>query len=211
MKRLISVLLVLAMALALTGAAMAECKFEHNDMACFKCDANAYTAAKDSKKTGSVVQKNSVARVICTKGKFVKLRVNEMEKIDRWFKAADLKKAAKDAFTNVVWAKGGKGMSSRDGESITLPELSGVYVKVSGHTNLRRTPSLHCKSQAVVEKCDLLKMTGRFCSDTRGVLWIQVRYDCKNLWLSRNFVACDAYAVMKFYDKDGKRIFPFDE
>jgi hypothetical protein len=136
-----------------------------------------------------------------------------MSKIDKWFKAADLKSAAKDKrYTLVIWAKGGKGMSTRLwGIPIFTNEyIKNCYVKASGHTNLRKTPSLNCKSQAVVEKCDLLKLTGRFAADDRFVTWYEVCYKGKKLWLSANYIMrssrTDDY---KFFDKDGNRINPY--
>jgi hypothetical protein len=212
MKKFLSMLLVLTMVLAIAGGAMAACKFKKGDWVEFKCDANAYNAAKSSKKTNNVVQKGSHAQVMCVSGDYVKLRVNEASKIDKWFKASDLKSAKKEnKWTWVVWAKGGKGMSTRDWSLpiYTNPYLKNCYVKASGHTNLRKTPSLHCKSQAVVEKCALLKLTGRIAMDDRMVLWYEVCYKGKKLWLSTNFVMRSSLGGVKFFDKDGKRIDPY--
>jgi hypothetical protein len=145
--------------------------------------------------------------VRCVSGKFVKLRVNRVSKKEMWFKACDLKDT-KRVFINVVWAKGGKGMSTKSGAIIDFSELyKGLYVKVSGHTNLRKTPSLHCKSQAVVEKCTLLKLTGRIGEDDRDVIWFEVCYKGKKLWISWNFVMKGSGWAVKFYDKNGKRVF----
>jgi hypothetical protein len=188
---------------------MAAAKFELYKMVEFKCDSNAYSAAKASKKTNNVVGKGSVAQVRCVSGKYVKLRVNRASKKEMWFKACDLKNTNK-IYINVVWVKGGKGMSSRDWTAPikTYDFAKGKYVKVSGHTNLRKTPSLHCKSQAVVEKCTLLKATGRWASDDRGVNWEEVCYKGKKLWVSDNFLYMETeYYEPKYYDKDGKRIY----
>ena len=210
MKKFLSMLLVLTMVLAVAGGAMAACKFKKGDWVEFKCDANAYNAAKSSKKTNNVVQKGSVAQVRCVSGKFVKLRVNRVSKKEMWFKACDLKDT-KRVFINVVWAKGGKGMSTKSGAIIDFSELyKGLYVKVSGHTNLRKTPSLHCKSQATLEKCALLKLTGRYAFDDRGVSWFEVCYKGKKLWLSGNNVMRNSLGGIKFFDKNGKRVYPFD-
>ena len=46
MKKFLSMLLVLTMVLAVAGGAMAACKFKKGDWVEFKCDANAYNAAK---------------------------------------------------------------------------------------------------------------------------------------------------------------------
>jgi hypothetical protein len=209
LKKLISVLLVLTMVLAIAGSAMAATKFTLYKMVEFKCDSSAYNAAKASKKTNNVVAKGSVAQVRCVSGKFVKLRVNRASKKEMWFKACDLKNTDKTGI-KVVWAKGGRGMSSRNWSQkiFTLESVEGFYVKVSGHTNLRKTPSLHCKSQAVVEKCTLLKATGRWASDDRGVNWEEVCYKGKKLWVSDNFLYMESdFYEPKYYDKDGKRIY----
>jgi len=206
MKKFVSALLVLTMVLAVAGSAMAAAKFELYKMVEFKCDSNAYTAAKASKKTNNVVQKGSVAQVRCVSGKYVKLRVNQAAKTEKWFKACDLKKTNATRI-HVVWAKGGKGMSTKKGGIDDFSYLyKGLYVKVSGHTNLRKTPSLHCKSQAVVEKCALLKLTGRVGGDDREVQWFEVCYEGKKLWISWNFVMKDSEWAVKFFDKNGKRV-----
>ena len=213
MKKFLSVLLVLTMVLAIAGSAMAGCKFEKNDWVKFKCDSNAYNAAKSSKKTNNVVAKGSVAQVKGVCGKYVKLRVNVASKIDKWFKACDLKDAAYyEEFTQVVWAKGGKGMSTRNWDYPIVPDenLKNLYVKTSGHTNLRKTPSLHCKSQATLEKCVLLKLTGNIARDNRGYDWYEVCYKGKKLWLSENNIQKSTYNNgLRFFNKDGKRINPF--
>ena len=69
MKKFLSMLLVLTMVLAIAGGAMAACKFKKGDWVEFKCDSNAYDAAKSSKKTNNVVAKGSVAQVRCVSGK----------------------------------------------------------------------------------------------------------------------------------------------
>ena len=211
MKKFLSMLLVLTMVLAIAGGAMAACKFKKGDWIQFKCDSNAYNAAKSSKKTNNVVAKDSLAQVMCVSGDYVKVRVNVASKIDKWFKACDLKKAPNDiaGITWVVWAKGGKGMSTRDWSyKISYwKEIAGLYVKSSGHTNLRKTPSLNCKSQATFEKCELLKLTGNRALDNRGVLWFEVCYKGKKLWLSWNNIQKSTYTHMvRYFDKDGKRV-----
>jgi len=213
MKKFLSVLLVLTMVLAIAGSAMAACKFEKGDWVEFKRDANAYNAAKSSKKTNNVVAKGSHAQVKGVCGNYVKVRVNEASKIDKWFKAADLKTAPKDnRWTWVIWAKGGKGMSTRLwGIPITTNNyIKNCYVKTSGHANLRKTPSLNCKSQATLEKCVMLKLTGRIGIDDRIVSWYEVCYKGKKLWLSwHNIQKSTVTKLARFFDKDGNRIDPY--
>ncbi len=195
MKKLVSMLLVLSMVLTLAGTAFA---LEKDDYVEFKCNSAAYTAPKASKKTSNVVMKHSIARVRCVSGKYVKLRVNEDSKIDRWFKSCDVKAVDSDV-TFVVWAKGGKGMSFKDGKILTDKDILKGNIKVTGHANLRKTPSLHKKSQGVVNKGKSLKLTGRFAADNRKVIWLEVCYKGKKLWISQPFVDLSEEEIIALY------------
>lgn len=75
MKKLVAALLVLTMVLALTGTAMAGCKFKAGTWIKFIKNAYAYDAAKDSKKTSVVVRKGSRALVLEVKGSFAKIQL----------------------------------------------------------------------------------------------------------------------------------------
>lgn len=75
MKKLVAALLVLTMVLALTGTAMAGCKFKAGTWIKFIKNAYAYDAAKDSKKTSVVVRKGSRAVVLEVKGSFAKIQL----------------------------------------------------------------------------------------------------------------------------------------
>ena len=198
MKKLISMLLVLSVVLALAGTALAACDFEKGQYVVFKCDSAAYNAAKADKKTNNVVLKGSVAEVRCTSGSYVKLLVNRVSNIEKWFKACDLKVADTDIIL-VLWAKGGKGMSFKAGKILTDKRLLKGTVKVTGHTNLRMTPSLHRKSQGVVEKDKCLKLTGRFAADNRKVIWVEVKEKCKKYWISQPFTNLSDDTVLLLY------------
>ena len=116
-----------------------------------------------------------------------------------------------EGYERVVWAKGGKGMSSKGRVYTDDKHLKGKYVKVSGHTNLRKTPSLRCKSQAVVEKCTMLKLTGRTGFDNRNCEWFEVCYKGKKLWLSMWYIKVKADGVaIQLYDKDGNKVDYYD-
>ena len=210
MKKFVAAMLVLAMVLALAGTALAACDIKAGMWVEFKKDSAAYTAAKSGKKTPSEVQKGSTA--LCDKvcGDYARLIVNEKASTTRWFKVADLKQAsAERSFTHVVWAKGGKGMSTARKSLVdSVPQIKGFYVKVSGHTNLRKTSGMHCKSQGVVEKGELLKLTGKVGFDDRDAMWVEVCYKGKKLWLSTYFVKTRADGRFKYYDKDGKCVEP---
>ena len=187
MKKFIAALLALTMMLSLASVAMAACDIKAGMWVEFKRDSAAYTAASSSKKTASEVRKGSTAKCVAVCGKYAKLEVNKTAGTCRWFKTCDLKES-EYSVTLVVWAKGGKGMSTcLPGSIDTLPEIKGFYVKVSGHTNLRKNPGMKFKSQGVVEKCDKLKMTGYVGMDNRPVLWLEVCKGGKKLWLSEAF------------------------
>ena len=192
MKKFVSVLLVLTMVLALAGTAMAACKIEKGWVV-FTKDANSYNAARASKKTNNVVQKGSIAWCDRVCGDYARLIVNEKEQTKRWFKCSALKNV-EEGVTYVVWAKGGRKMSESEDKITWIEGIKGLYVKVIGHTNLRKNPGLECKSQGVVEKCDLLKVTGYIGRDDRlhgysGMYnWIQVCKKGKKLWVDTSFV-----------------------
>ena len=208
MKKFVSVLLVLTMVLAVTATAVAACNIKAGMWVEFKKDSPAYTAAKSSKKTNNVVAKGSFAQCDKVCGKYARLIVNSDSDIKRWFKTEDLKQAPEEGIERVVWAKGGKGMSSKGYVYSSDKHLKGKYVKVSGHTNLRKNPGMKCKSQGVVKKGDLLKLTGRVGLDDRGVLWAEICKSGKKLWLSMYFIKCRADGRFKYYDKNGKCVEP---
>ena len=206
MKKNVSVLLVLTMVLAVASAAVAACNIKAGMWVEFKKDSPAFTEAKSSKETNNVVAKGSRAQCDKVCGKYARLIVNRAGNIKRWFKAVDLKQASVET-ERVIWAKGGKGMSSKTEISYADKHLKGKYVKVSGHTNLRKSPSLHCASQGVVEKGKMLKLTGRTGFDDRHCLWFEVCYKGKKLWLSWNNIQKSTYTrSVRYFDKDGKRV-----
>ena len=216
MKKFVSMLLVLTMVLALAGTAMAASKINKETWVIFAKDANAYTAARNSKKTNSVVQKGSVAWCDKVCGDFARVIVNEAENTKCWFQFSTLeeyKEVNEDTSTYVVWAKGGHGMST----SVSIRKISGVKglkVKVTGHTNLRKDPGMECKSQGVVEKCALLKVTGYVGRDDRindyidrAFNWIQVCHKGHRVWVSANFVKMSTIKYnryVKLYNDKGE-------
>ena len=64
MKKFVAILLVLTMVLAVTGSALASCKFAKGDLAELKRDASSYSEAKSSKKTKNVAKEGSVVEVV---------------------------------------------------------------------------------------------------------------------------------------------------
>lgn len=192
MKKFISALLVLTMVLALASTAMAVGKGPVE----FIRNAHTYSAPKNSKKNVSAVKAGSQA--LCDKicGSFARVIVSKSND-KRWFKKSALEQVDEEDFNwNVVWAKGGKDMSLVDMKKTKLLGLSGK-VKVTGHTNLRKQPSLECKSQGVVESGKCLKLTGYVGMDDRGVVWYEVCYRGQKLWLSDNFAKLPNATIKK--------------
>ena len=186
MKKFVSMLLVLSMVLALCGTAFATAKAGY--YVYFKCDTNAYTAAKSSAKTKSVAAKGSYGYCDKICGKYARVIVNASANTKVWFKKCDLNVTDVEAIT-VVWAKGGKGMSTcRKWTIETNKRLFKGKIKVTGHTNLRKNCGMKFKSQGVVEKCDKLKLTGRYGYDDRGIAWLEVCYKGQKLWISSVYV-----------------------
>ena len=207
MKKAVSMLLVLTMVLALAGTAMAACKIEKGWVV-FTKDANAYNAARESKKTNNVVREGSMARCDKVCGNFARLIVNENEQTKRWFKCSALKNV-EEGITYVVWSRGGKDMSASEGEIIKIKDIKGLRVKITGHTNLRKNPGMECKSQGVVEKGTLLKLNGYTGIDNVDVFWFGVCYKGKKLFVCSDFLKHCSDMALKLYDKDGNRVYPF--
>ena len=188
MKKFAAALLVLTMVLALASTAMAATKFAKDDWVVLKKNSTAYTAAKSSKATKNVAEKGSVAKVVKERGKFVKVIVNKKAGTTVYFKKSNLVPYTdkKDPYILVFWAKGGRGMSSDiDWIDDYMPEMT--KVKITGRTNLRKTPGLESKSQGVVKKGDVLKFKGKMGYDDRGVGWFKVSKNGKILWVSSHF------------------------
>ena len=136
-KRIVATLLVLTMVLALTGSAMASCKFKVNDFVKFVKNSNCYEDHKSSTKWDdpeTIIRKGSTARVMGTKGSWVALQItyaykgdskygNAVSEVDgeKWYYWAcwvkeDVLKATKKEEINVTFANGGVGMSKQVSE-----------------------------------------------------------------------------------------------
>ena len=100
MKKRIAALIVLALALALTGAAltltgaaMAACQFGLGDHLKFVRNTHVYSGPRERNKTDTVIHRGSWARVICTRGsRWVKMQLNYLDESKTgWFRVGDLK------------------------------------------------------------------------------------------------------------------------
>ena len=198
MKKFVAMLLVLSMVMVLACTALAESKLV-DSYVLFTADSNAYTAAKSSKKTASVAAKGSVGWCVKVCGKYAKVCVNVKGGTFAWFKKCNLEAVKADGVL-VVWAKGGKGMSTCRKNTIgTNKALFNGKIKVTGHTNLRKNPGMKFKSQGVVEKCDMLKLTGRYGYDDRGVAWLEICKKGTKLWVSSMYVALTDAQLLFLY------------
>ncbi len=129
MKKLVAALLVLTMVLALTGSAMAGCKFSIHQYVKFNKNAYAYTEPKNSKKTNdpaTIVSKGSIGCVEGISGNWVRVRLTPYGTGGNftcpdygtcwtaWFKSGDLKASKAAALTSDVlvrFSNGGVGLS----------------------------------------------------------------------------------------------------
>ena len=134
MKKLVAALLVLTLVLALTGSAMAGCKYKMGDFVKFVKNSNCYEDRKSSTKWDdpeTIIRKGSVAVVMEQVGSWVSLQITPafadskygntyVEDADgvKWYFYAcwvkeDVLKATKKQEINVTFANGGVGMSKQ--------------------------------------------------------------------------------------------------
>lgn len=151
MKKLVAALLVLTMVLALTGTAMAGCKFKIHQYVKFTKNASAYTEPKSSKKTDdpeTIVSKGSVGCVEGVQGDWVLVRLTPYGVKGNfvcpdfgpcycgWFKSDVLKGSLPVAGTIdgilVRFSNGGVGLSI----PALLDEEGFYYFKDSGDTRI---------------------------------------------------------------------------
>lgn len=185
MKKLFAAVLALALVLALTAPAMAAAKIKAGDYVELKRDATAYSAAKNSKATKNVAMKGSIAQVTKVSGKFAKVVVNPSSNKTVYFKTSDLKISTSGASYIIVgWIKGGDGMSKAvDGSKMSY-EPEKKKVKVTQTISLRKGYSLSHKTAGTVKKGKVLKYRGYVGFDDRGIMWFNVSYKNKSLWIS---------------------------
>ena len=213
MKKLVAVLLVLTLALALTGTAMAACKFKEGDHLKFTKNTNVYSAPRDRSKTDTIIHKGSWAKVICTSGsKWVKLQLNFMDKSKTgWFRIdnlkviSDPKKYWKDVnFKNpeggviadfgtvdiyVTYSKLGKGMSSETAHYYIDDVTPDCYdhVKADATVWMHKVAALQKKVVPALHKGDKVKYRFRVGIDNRGIWFYGIRRNGKDLWVSAQY------------------------
>lgn len=179
-KRIVATLLVLTLALALTGgSAMASCKFKVNDFVKFVKNSNCYENHKASSKWDdpeTIIRKGSVARVMGTKGSWVALQITyaytdskygntsyEAEDGVKWYYWAcwvkeDALKATDKKEINVTFSNGGVGMSKPVSQILddtgSYADRTSTYTiaesVLAGKTRLSPDCDKHVKAKAKV-------------------------------------------------------------
>ena len=213
MKKRVAALLVLAMVLALTGSAMAACKFKVGDHLKFTRNTNVYSAPRDRNKTDTIISKDSWAKVICTSGsKWVKLQLNFLDKNKTgWFKVDNMKlisdpnKYWKDVnFRNpegdviadfgmvdicVTYSKLGKGLSSETAHYYIDDVTPNCYdhVKADATVWMHKVAALQKRIVPALHKGDKVKYRFRVGIDNRGIWFYGIRKNGKDLWVSAQY------------------------
>ena len=210
MKKLVAALLVLTMVLALTGSAMAGCKFSIHQYVKFNKNAYAYTEPKNSKKTNdpaTIVSKGSIGAVEGISGDWVLVRLtpygtggnftcptNGLTCWTGWFKAGDLKASKAAALTADVlvrFSNGGVGLSKplykdyyKDEGAYRISDNCYKHVKATSKVWLHYTPSLSNSYGKALKKDQKVKYRRVWSLDDRIVPFYGVRYEGKCLWVS---------------------------
>lgn len=209
MKRIVSLLLALALMLALTGTAMADCKFKAGDRVEFTRNAALYDDHHNSDKTDTIIRKGSFSVVKSTCGdKWVELYLDPNDLTNtKWFKAGDLKKTDKYAqvragnklwttYVLICYSNGGVGRSgaylgpwadtgewlSEGGYRISVDDCK--HVKVNAKVWLHKEPSLKKSYGKALHKDDKVVYRRQWALDSRVVPFLGVRYEGKCLWVS---------------------------
>jgi len=213
MKKLVAAMLVLTMALALTGTAVAACPFKKGDHLKFTRNANVYSGPYDRNKTDAIVHKGSWAKVICTRGtRWVKMQLNFIDESKTgWFRTDGLKlvsdpnKYWKDVnFKNpegeviadfgkvdiyVTYSKLGKGMSSETAHYYIDDVTPDCYdhVKADATVWMHKVAALQKKIVPALHKGDKVKYRFRVGIDNRGIWFYGIRKNGKDLWVSAQY------------------------
>ncbi len=170
MKKLVAALLVLTMVLALTGSAMAGCKFSIHQYVKFNKNAYAYTEPKNSKKTNdpaTIISKGSIGCVEGVSGDWVRFSNGGV---------GLSKPLYRDAAGNFVYFK--------DEGAYRISDNCYKHVKATAKVWLHYTPSLSNSYGKALVKDQKVKYRRAWSLDERLVPFYGVRYNGKCLWVS---------------------------
>jgi hypothetical protein len=210
MKKLVAALLVLTMVLALTGTAMAGCKFSIHEYVKFTCNAVAYSEPSSRKDTDTIVSKGSIGCVEGVVGNWVRVRLTPYGTDGNftcpdfgtcwtgWFKAGDLKSsvAAVNGDVLVRFSNGGVGLSKpryrdttgfyyfKDEGATRISDDCYRKVKATAKVWLHYTPSLSDSFGKALHKDQKVNYRRRYSFDDRGVMFYGVWKSGKCLWVS---------------------------
>lgn len=208
MKKIVSLILVLT--LALTCTAMAGCKYKVGQFVKFVKNANCYEKPKTSSKWDdpeTIIHKGSVAQVIDVKGSWVAVRLTpamddskggntsyiDENGVKRYFWACWVKDSVlgttKDDYVHVTFSNGGVGMSMpivdiADEGDTRLSADCYKHVKATAKVWMHKTPSLKNNYGKALHKDDVVKYRRMYGFDTRGQLFYGIRYKGNCLWVS---------------------------
>lgn len=208
MKKIVSLILVLT--LALTCTAMAGCKYKVGQFVKFVKNANCYEKPKTSSKWDdpeTIIHKGSVGQVIEVKGSWVAVRLTpamddsksgntsyiDENGVKRYFWACWVKDSVlgttKDDYVHVTFSNGGVGMSMpivdiADEGDTRLSADCYKHVKATAKVWMHKTPSLKNNYGKALHKNDVVKYRRRYGFDTRGQLFYGIKYKGKCLWVS---------------------------
>lgn len=208
MKKIVSLILVLT--LALTCTAMAGCKYKVGQFVKFVKNANCYEKPKTSSKWDdpeTIIHKGSVGQVIEVKGSWVAVRLTpamddsksgntsyiDENGVKRYFWACWVKDSVlgttKDDYVHVTFSNGGVGMSTpivdiADEGDTRLSADCYKHVKATAKVWMHKTPSLKNNYGKALHKNDVVKYRRRYGFDTRGQLFYGIKYKGKCLWVS---------------------------
>ena len=200
MKKFMAALLVLSMLATLCGTAFAE-KFTKEEAAYgvfvkFIHSARGYDKPDLKSKSDIIIKHGSIGLLVEVKGdNWAKVVVTDgtmnakgREK-DLWVNTNNLKRVRKQksAYIRCIFGSGGDDLSVRD-THIVLEALTGKRITTTGKVNLRKYGSLQGKSQGVVPKDTKLTCTGVVASDSRLVVFFQVKYNGKKYYVSAEYI-----------------------
>ena len=207
MKKIVSVILVLM--LALTGTAMAGCKYKVGEYYRFVKNANCYSEPNSGSKWDdpeTIIHKGSVARVIDVKGSWVAVQLTpavddirggntatDEYGTTRYFWGCWVKDSVlgntKDDYIHVTFSNGGVGMSLPlvdipDSGETRLSDDCYKHVKATAKVWMHKTASLKDNYGKALHKDDVVKYRRMYGADTRGQVFYGIRYKGKCLWVS---------------------------
>ncbi len=213
--RLVAALLVLSLALAMAGAALAAPKFtkeqaKRGQFVKFTGSMYGYNKHRSSSKSNIIVRKGSVGLLINVYGsKWGKVVITDgtmnMEGKEKalWFNVDHLKAIGKNNYIHCYFGSGGSNLSMR-GEHSGKSDLLKGKIKITGKANLRKHYSLEGKSQGTVKKGKKLTLTGRYGVDSRDVIFYQVKYKNKKLYVSQAYTNKSKLSLSDLQESGGE-------